>query len=377
MSPPVAPPPARGIPPWVGQVLLAVAVVFLLRAAKVVLLPVALAITFTFVLAPPVRRLRSLGVPAPLGAGLVLGMLLALLLLFGSTLVTPAAAWWERAPSNLQQVMEAMERLRAALPGSGTAVDPNPSPLEALELREQLRTEGMALTRVVLGQFWYFSISAAATVILLFFLLATEYHLVWRGVAAIARPRARALVLSGIREAQRDIGRFLTTMTLLNIGLGVATGLALHAIGLPNPILWGTLAALLNFIFYIGPVLMTVLLLMAGITSFVDAGSMLAPALAFLALNALESNLVGPWLMGRRLRLNPVFVFLSVMVWGWIWGMAGALIAVPMLLALRSVCRRVPRMKIVCTFINEVDAAQRPLHALLGPRPGRKPPRSV
>ena len=102
--------------------------------------------------------------------------------------------------------------------------------------------------------------------ILLFFLLATEYHLVWRAVAAVARPRARALALSGIREAQRDIGRFLTTMTRLNIGLGVATGLALHAIGLPNPILWGTLAAVLNFIFYIGPVLMTVLLLMAGIS---------------------------------------------------------------------------------------------------------------
>lgn len=372
---PSAAPPHRGVPPWVGQALLVVAAVFLLRAAKVVLLPVALALVFTFVLAPPVRRLRSAGVPSALGAGLVLGTLVAALLLFGSTLVTPAAAWWERAPSNLHQVMEALERLRAALPGSNARVDPNPSPLEALALREQLRSEGMALTRVVLGQFWYFTVSAAATVILLFFLLATEYHLVLRGIEAIARPRVRALVLSGIREAQRDIGRFLTTMTLLNIGLGIGTGLALHAIGLPNPILWGTLAAVLNFIFYIGPVVMTVLLLMAGITSFVDAGQMLAPALAFLALNALESNLVGPWLMGRRLRLNPVFVFLSVMLWGWVWGMAGALIAVPMLLALRTVCRRVPRMKIVCAFINEVDPAPPPLTALLDASGRSRPPR--
>lgn len=374
MGPPAAP-FARGIPPWVGTALLVLVAVFLLRAAKLVLLPVALAVMLTFVLAPPVRQLREHGIPAPLGAGLVLGTLVAALLLFGSTLVTPAAAWWERAPSDLRQLMEAIERLRAALPGSDTRVDPNPSPLEALELREQLRNEGMALTRVVLGQFWYFTVSAAATVILLFFMLATEYHLVWRAVAAIRRPRARAMVLSGIREAQRDIGRFLTTMTLLNIGLGVATGLALHAIGLPNPILWGTLAAVLNFIFYIGPVLMTLLLLMAGITSFVDAGLMLAPALAFLALNALESNLVGPWLMGRRLRLNPVFVFLSVMLWGWLWGMAGALIAVPMLLALRVVCRRVRSMRIICTFINEVDTTPLPLGALLGPRArGRHPP---
>lgn len=370
MGTPTAP-RTRGVPRWVGLALLVVATVFLLRAAKLVLLPVTLAVLLTFVLAPAVRRLRDLGLPAPAGAGLVLVSLVAALLLFGSTLVTPAATWWERAPANLQQLMEALERLRAALFGNGQPAAPAASPLDDAQLQEQLRHEGMALTRVVLGQFWYFVVCAAATVILLFFLLCTEYHLVWRTMLAIGRPRVRALVLSGIREAQRDIGRFLTTMTLLNIGLGIGTGLVLHAIGLPNPILWGTLAALLNFVFYIGPVLMAVLLLMAGITTFDHAGLMLAPALAYLALNALESNLVGPWLMGRRLRLNPVFVFLSVLLWGWIWGMAGALIAVPMLLALRTVCRRVPRLRVLCGFINEVDTPPQPFGPLLARRPPR------
>ncbi|AKJ30584.1 AI-2E family transporter [Caldimonas brevitalea] len=360
---PATPRSGGGVPRWVGVALLAIALVFLLKAAKTVALPVTVAVMLTFVLAAPVRSLQRAGVPPSLGAALVLIGLLGSLLLFGSTLVTPAAAWWERAPSNLQQLMESLERLRAALPGAGGVDTGGAGAAASTELREQLKTEGMALTRVVLGQFWHFLISAAATFILLYFMLASEHWLVRHTVAALRRRRTRALVLSGIREAQRDIGRFLTTMTMLNIGLGVATGLALHQLGMPNPIMWGTLAAVLNFVFYIGPVLMTAALLLAGITTFVSAGQMLAPAIVFLVLNGIESNLVGPWLMGRRLRLNPVFVFLSVMFWGWVWGMAGALIAVPLLLGLRSVCRRVPRLRLVCVLISDPGAGVLPLAA--------------
>ncbi|MCW7536331.1 AI-2E family transporter [Aquabacterium sp. A7-Y] len=347
-APPPGPAPSRSVPAWVGFALLGIALVLLLKLGKSVALPVAVAVMMTFVLATPVRGLQRAGVPPPLGAGLVLVALLGTLLLFGSTLVAPAAVWWERAPANLQQLMEAIERLRAALPGGAGSSGP-----DSAELREQLRTEGLLLTRVVLGELWQFLISGAATVILLYFMLASEQWLVDCTVRALRQRRTRVLVLSGMREAQRDIGRFLGTMTLLNIGLGVATALVLHPLGLPNPILWGTLAAVLNFIFYIGPVLMTVLLLLAGISTFSSAALMLAPAFAFLVLNAIESNLVGPWLMGRRLRLNPVFVFLSVMLWGWIWGMAGALIAVPMLLGLRAVARRVPRLRLLRNYISD------------------------
>ncbi|WKB54284.1 AI-2E family transporter [Eleftheria terrae] len=345
---PPAPPPPAGVPGWVGLALLAIAAIFLLKAAKTVALPVTVAVLFTFVLAPPVRGLQRRGIPPSLGAGMVLLALLGTLLLFGSTLITPAAAWWERAPSNLQQLMDAFDRLRAALPGRALVATP-----DSAALREQLRSEGMALTRVLVSETGYFTISAAATTILLYFMLVSEQWLVTCTLQALPQRRTRLLVLSGLAEAQRDIGRFLTTLTLLNIGLGVATGLALHALGLPNPVMWGALAAALHFVFYIGPVITTLLLLLAGISSFSTASQMLAPALAFLVLNAIESNFLGPWLMGRRLRLNPVFVFLSVMVWGWMWGMAGALIAVPLLLGLRSACRRVRRLRLLGLYIGD------------------------
>ncbi len=180
--------------------------------------------------------------------------------------------------------------------------------------------------------------------ILLYFLLASERWLVLRTVAAIRRPRARALVLAGVRQAQRDIGLFISTMSLVNVALGVATGLALWLIGLPNPVLWGTTTAVLAFIPYLGPLLITLLLLLAGSVTFGTGAAMLGPPAAFLVLHGIEANFLSPMIMGHRLRLRPVFVFLSVMVWGWLWGIAGAFLAVPLLLALRAVCKRLPAL---------------------------------
>ena len=147
-------------------------------------------------------------------------------------------------------------------------------------------------------------------------------------------------MLSGVRQAQRDIGLFISTMSLVNLALGVATGLALWAIGLPNPVLWGTTTAVLAFIPYLGPLLITLLLLLAGSVTFGTGVPMLAPPAAFLLLHGIEANFLSPMIMGHRLSLRPVFVFLSVMVWGWLWGLAGAFLAVPLLLALRAVCKR-------------------------------------
>ena len=224
---------------------------------------------------------------------------------------------------------------------------PAPDPLG-----ERLASEGWTFTRLAIGETISFALSASATVILLYFLLASERWLVTRTVAAIRRPRTRALVLAGVRQAQRDIGLFISTMSLVNVALGVATGLALWAIGLPNPVLWGTTTAVLAFIPYLGPLLITVLLLLAGSVTFGTGFAMLGPPAAFLLLHGIEANFLSPLIMGHRLRFSPVFVFLSVMVWGWLWGIAGAFLAVPLLLALRAVCKRSRRLRLVCVYLD-------------------------
>ncbi len=347
--------PSTSASPWLGRGLLFIATVLLLEHARPLLLPVTIAIVFTFVLSAPVRALQRLGLHEYIGAGLVVAAVLALVVIVFALIAAPAAAWWSRAPQIVHELIEALQGWRDALfpyatPAPltrGPAALPAPDPLG-----ERLAIEGWTFTRLAIGGTLSFAISATATVILLYFLLASERWLVARTLAAIQQPRTRALVLSGVRQAQRDIGRFISTMSLVNVALGVATGLALWAIGLPNPVLWGTTTAVLAFVPYLGPLLIAVLLLLAGSVTFGTGVAMLGPPAAFLLLHGIEANFLSPMIMGQRLRLSPVFVFLSVMVWGWLWGVAGAFIAVPLLLALRAVCKRSRRLRLVCVYLE-------------------------
>jgi predicted PurR-regulated permease PerM len=338
---------------WIGSGLLSIAAVLLLEQARPLLLPVAIALVFTFVLAAPVRALRRAGIHEYIGAGLVIVTVLGIIIVLAMLVAAPAAAWWSRAPLIVHELVTALQRWSDALfPYSTPAPLARASAPATDVLGERLASEGWNFTRLAIGETISFALSASATVILLYFLLASERWLVERTVAAIQRRRTRALVLSGFRQAQRDIGLFISTMSIVNLALGLATGLALWLIGLPNPVLWGTTTAVLAFIPYLGPLLIAVLLLLAGSVTFGTGLAMLGPPAAFLVLHGVEANFLSPMIMGHRLRLNPVFVFLSVMVWGWLWGLAGAFIAVPLLLALRAVCKRVRRLRLLCVYLE-------------------------
>lgn len=374
-------PPAVEVKPtattWVGKALLAIAAVFLLQAAKPVVMPLVIALLLTFLLFGPVRALARLGIPPAVGAAAVVATLLAVLGFIGSALAGPAADWWERAPANLEQVSHVVDKLRAAIPGlepprkPPRALTPPPDPV-----KEKIASEGFTMTRAVLGSLWHFALSCGVTVILLYFLLASEHKLLSRTVKALPSRRARVLVLAGVRQAQREVGQYLATTGLINIVLGLATGVVLAHIGLPNPLLWGALVAALNFVPYMGPLVISSMLLLAGILTYGLAFEMLAPAGAFLMLHLLESNFVTPMVVGRRLRLNPMAVFLSVIVWGWLWGIAGAFIAVPMLLAIRAACRRVPGWRLMYGYLNDSAFDSPSLSSLVAIEPASPPGRS-
>jgi predicted PurR-regulated permease PerM len=279
-----------------------------------------------------------------------------------SLLPAPAALWGARAPATVHQLLESALRLRSqAFPAPPPAARrPGPAasaPPANDAITEQLATEGVSITRAALGQMLSFIVLASATVFLLYFMLATERWLIARTVEAIPRRRTRALLLSGLRQAQGDIGLFITTMGIISIGLGAATGIALALIGFPNPVLWATTTAVLTFVPYIGPVLVTLALLIAGSMASGTGFEMLVPPGLFLLLHFVESNFISPLLMGHRLRISPVFVFLSVLFWSWLWGIAGAFVAVPLLLALRAVSQRSRRLRLIHIYLD-VDAVE-------------------
>lgn len=340
------------LPAWALLGLLVIGGVLLVREAQSFLMPIVFAVALTFALVGPVQRLNRVGLPEPAAAGIVLVTLLMVLGLLGSTLVEPANNWVQKAPTTVRQVVDQLDRVRAAIPliapprkaRGATSADP---------VKDKIASEGVTFTGRVVSQILSVGYVTLATFILLYFLLASERWLLDRTVEALPNKRARARLMGGLRRAQRDIALYLGTMAVINIGLGTATALAMTALGLPNPILWGTVAAVLNFIPYFGPFLITVMLLMAGVIGFPDRGLMVAaPAAAFLLLHGLESNFISPIVVGRQLALSPLSVFLSVLFWGWLWGMAGAMLAVPILLMVRIACRRHPRGKLLCVYLE-------------------------
>ena len=374
--------PEAPFPPWhagwVGRGLLAVAVVFLLKEAQPLLLPVASAVVLTFVLSPSVRWLRRRGLPEYGGALLLVATLVGGSLLVGSALVQPASQWWDRAPSAIDRLLERFDQLRKTIPllappppqpasepaaaASAARAKPRPKGIDIHvaeppppprdPLKERIASESLALTGAVLGRAVSFGLSLAATVILLYFLLASEHWMIVRTVEAIPKRRDRAIVLCAVRAAQRQIAVYIGAVAVINLVVAALTALAMMWIGLPNPVLWGTTAAVLAFIPYLGPLLITLLLLLAGSVTFGTGWEMLGPPAAFLVLHGIEANFLSPLIMGHRLQVRPVFVFLAVMVWGWLWGIAGAFLAVPLLLGLRAVCKRTRTLRVFCHYLE-------------------------
>lgn len=343
------------------KVLVAIALLVLLKFANEVLLPIAIAIILTFLLAPLVRGLRQRGVEEAIGAALVVFGLLGVIILLAGRLAQPASEWVSRAPQTMQQAINAFENMRQTMPFLSAPPPPPPQPRSrgaeppqppADPVKDKIATESVALTGTVLKRIGGIAVTTAATVILLYFFLASERWLINRTIEAIPRRRARVAVIGGVRAAQRDIATFLGTQAIINVGVGLTTGIAVGLIGLPNPTLWGTIAGVLGFIPYLGPLVTIVLLVLAGTLTFDTLPMMLAPVAAFGVINIIESNFVSPWFVGRRLEISPLVVFLSVMICGWIWGIAGAFIAVPLLVAIRAAARRSRSLRLWCVYLD-------------------------
>ena len=384
MSDPVASSAAAALPRRHStralQGLFLIALVFAVREARPLLAPVFIAVTLTFALAPAVRWLHRRGVPATVGALLLVLALMLGTLTVATSLARPAATWWEAAPTTAAQLLEQVEKLRDAVPGLGRPA-PTPrtgrTPVAAPApdpLKDKLASEGVALTGMVLARGFSFVLATAATVILTYFLLASEHWLLSRTVEALPRRRTRALLLGGVRAAQREISRYLAALAIINSAVGVITALALWALGLPNPTLWGCVTAVFCFVPYIGPMALMALLLLAGITTFDPGPQVFGPMLAFMAIHAVESNIVSPVIVGRRLSLSALSVFASVLFWGWLWGIVGALIAVPLLIGLRSLCRRRRGLRLIRLYLEGDHCAPPPsLRALLRGPPKPRP----
>jgi len=164
------------------------------------------------------------------------------------------------------------------------------------------------------------------------------------------RDKKRAVEIS--HEIQQNVSNYLFSVSLINIGLGLAVGSGLYFMEVPNAAMWGITVAVLNFVPYFGPVAGVIVLGTVGLLTFDTLWKGLLPPAWYLLLHLLEANLITPVLLGRRFMLNPVVIFVSLIFWTWLWGVPGALLSVPILVLIKVVCDRVPAMSPVSELLS-------------------------
>jgi len=349
-------PPAKARNPrafFLGGLLL-LAVFYTMYFARAVILPIVLAVLLNFLFSPVVEWLkRRLRLPYALSAALIVFVGLGALSLTLYNLAAPAAAWVAKGPEGLRRLEARLRPLRRPVEQvSRTAEQVEKMTGVGDSRTPTVQLKGSSLTGGVLGSTPALAAGIVIVFTLLFFLLAGGNQFTERLVKVLPRVRDKKLALAITRETERSVSTYLATTTAVNTVLGVVTGFSMYLIGLPNPILWGLVGGLLNFIPYLGGLVTVVVLTIAGLVTFDTVGRALVPGLTYLVLTNVES-FVTPHILGRRLRLNSVVVFVSVLFWGWFWGILGALVAVPILATFKIFCDHIESLSSVGEFLGQ------------------------
>lgn len=334
--------------------LFVLALIWAIGVARPVLLPLVAAGLLSFLFSPLVRGLARLHVPRAVSAGVVVVLLVAVLGFGIQQLAGPAAGWLEEAPSTFRQLERKLGGVRTQMQKVSAATEqveeltrmgeetPAPSAERPTSsLVQRLARGGMDIV-----------VTAFLSAILLFFILSSDDLFLRKLVQSMPRRREKRLSVETVRAIQLDISRYLGAITLINVGLGLAVAAAMHWLELPNAALWGAMAALLNFVPYLGAVVGIAVVAVAGIVTFDGWWAGLAPALVYLALTGLEGYVLTPLVLSKRLTLNPLAILVAVVFWGWLWGIPGALVAVPLLACMKIVFSRFQVLVSLAEFLE-------------------------
>jgi len=336
--------------------LFVLACLYTLRVAREFFLPLALGLVLYFLLLPAVRALKRLRVPETVGAALVLAALVAVLGLGAYALSWPAATWMARAPESLHQVEARLRPLAQRVQRlSHTAEEMQNMTTVGAATTPEVQVRRQSLFALVFGGMQSLVGGAIIVLTLVYFLLGAGDLFLRKMVQALPRLHDRKRAVEIAREMERQISGYLFYTTFLNVVFGVVVGLLLWALHMPNPFLWAAVAAVTKYVPYLGGLVCTVVLALAALLAFPDPWHALLVPGVFLVVDTVHGNFILPALMGKRFTINTSVLFVGLLFWFYLWGVAGALLAVPMMVALRIVCERVDGLSRVALFLGEED----------------------
>ena len=339
------------------------AVGLLLYEAHVAFVPIALALLLALILSGPVEALHRLRVPRGVGAFLMLLLTLGLLTGGIELLWAPAQQWFDGAPKTLQTIKKRItplvrfkqhvDDLRGDASAVGAAKPVAAPPAVVVAPATDDAAGLLDGTREVI-------VGAVSVVIITLFLLAGGPPMMAKMTAAFVNDLHAGRVLFLIEKVRAEVGRFYLIITFINLGLGCATTAVMMAWGMPSPYLWGALAAGFNYIPYLGSATTLVIVTVVAMVSFTDLTHILGVAGSYLVLATLEGQVAQPLFVGRRLDINPLVVFLALWFGGLFWGIAGILLATPILVTVKVLAESSEHGKSLLEFLNPKVAHVRP-----------------
>jgi predicted PurR-regulated permease PerM len=340
--------------------LFVLAAAYTLYAARALFIPVVLAALFKLLLEPVVRFLGRAHIKRPLAAALVVVMVLGAI---GAAIVMlrdPATEWLEQLPVALRRVEDTIAKVRGPVKQVTEAAEQveKMTGMDPVAGAAPVAAPGPTLPQMLLAGLWNFAGTTLVMLVLLYFLLASDDFFLRKLVKVLPRLDDKRRAVEVARQIENDVSRHLLAMTVINLALGAVTAAALYFIGMPNPILWGLLGAILNFIPYLGPLLGSAIVGAAAFLTFDEPGRVLGVVAIFLVITSLEGNVITPLLLGRHLALNPVAVFLAFSFWSFLWGPVGGLLAMPLLIAFKALCDRIERLGPIGEFLGAAREAR-------------------
>ncbi len=338
------------------KTLVGLAIIYTLYLAKSLLIPLFFSALVALLLSPLVRVARRFFIPPSLSAAALMLLLVTPFTLLGLELAEPAQRWMQSLPKIAAEVTQEIEEISDSLKQGAELTapepakentsffswfddeeEPEPKPNDGNTMTDRLKQSGIELGLTILSNAPLLLAQIFGCLILIFFLLVFGPNLfnVFIRDFPIVTNKRRALVL--VNHIQRELSAYIITISMINGLLGVATAIAFTFLGVQDAILWGALVALLNFVPYLGGLISCSILLVAGLVQFGLVSAALLPAFVFLGINIFESQLATPTVLGRSLRLNPVIIILWLSITGWLWGIVGVLIAVPILMSFKII----------------------------------------
>jgi len=327
--------------------LLGVAIAAVLRFTRGLFLPIVLAVLVQFVLQPVVGMLRFLKIPTAIGAAMVLLTLLGLSGYGLYRVYDPAMVWLMEAPRTLRQVKDKLGTLKGPVEhvrrATEQVADIVSAPVTGDEPVVKLQEPGVMENLLA-------NLSELATGLLLgtvlaYFLLANEGVFLNRTVALMMDVDEEVVAADGMRRVQNQISAYLLTITLINACMGLVVGLIMYATDMPNPVLWGVMAGVLTFVPYLGAAAGISIVAIVALVSFDTFSQAIIPPLLYLVAAILEGMIFTPLILGYRLTLSPVAIFIWLLFLHWLWGIPGAVIAVPILAIIKILCDNEPSLE--------------------------------